>query len=60
MMSRVQKVVTKLEEWGFTSGLSLHSFKTEVVIFSKKLLNASQNPDNLQVSGLPVLFALSA
>ena len=36
MMSRIQKVITKLEEWGLTCGLSFNPTKTVVVIFTKK------------------------
>ena len=36
MMNRIQKVITKLEEWGLTCGLSFNLSKTVVVIFTKK------------------------
>ena len=36
MMSRIQKVITILEEWSLTCGLSFNSSKTVVVIFTKK------------------------
>ena len=38
MMSRIQKVVTKLEEWGLTCGLTFNHSKTEVLIFTKSTL----------------------
>ena len=60
MMSRVQKVITKLEEWGLTCGLSFNPSKIVVVIFTKKQLSMSQKPNKLQVRGLSVPFALSA
>ena len=61
MMSRVQKIVTKLEEWGLTCGLSFNPSKTEVAIFTKKKnLSASLKPNKLQVRGLSVPFTSSA
>ena len=60
MMSRIQKVITKLDEWGLTCGLSFNPSKTVVVIFTKKQLSMSQKPNKLQVSGLSVPFTLSA
>lgn len=35
MMSRMQKVVTKLEKWGISKGLHFNAAKTEVIVFSK-------------------------
>ena len=35
MMSRIQKVVDKLEEWGEQRGLNFNATKTVVVIFTK-------------------------
>ena len=37
-MSRVQKSVTKLEEWGKERGLKFNASKTVVVIFTKSRL----------------------
>ena len=36
MMSRIQKVVSKLEEWGLSRGLRFNPSKTEVIIFTKQ------------------------
>ena len=59
MMSKLQKVVTKLENWGQTAGLKFNSSKTEVVIFTKKRLRPEQMPPKLQVSGQPCLLYTS-
>ena len=60
MMSRVQKVITKLKKWGLTCGLTFNPFKTVVVIFTKKQLSETQKPNKLQVCGLSFPFTLSA
>ena len=60
MMSRIQKVVTKLEEWGLTCGLTFNPSKTEVLIFTKSTLKASQYPNKLIVGDHPVPFTQSA
>ena len=60
MISRVQKVITKLEEWGLTCGLTFNPSKTVVVIFTKKQISVSQQPNKLQVGGLSVPFTHSA
>ena len=46
MMSRVQKVISKLEEWGLTCGLSFNPSKTEVVICTKNNLVCHRNQIN--------------
>ena len=59
-MSRIQKVVTKLEEWGLTCGLTFNPSKTEVLIFTKSTLKTSQYPNKLIVGDHPVSFTHSA
>ena len=54
MMSRMQKVVTNLEEWGKERGLKFNASKTVVVIFTKARLKESEYPNKLLVSGEPV------
>ena len=46
MMNKLQKVVTKLENWGQTAGLKFNSSKTEVVIFTKNDLDLSNYRPN--------------
>ena len=60
MMSRVQKVVSNLEEWGLSCGLTFNAGKTEVIIFTKKSLAEDQKPNQLVVNYAPVPFATSA
>ena len=59
-MSRLQKAVTKLEEWGLERGLKFNASKTVVVIFTKSRLEMSKLPNKLQVSGTDVEFSDSA
>ena len=49
MMSRMQKVVTKLEEWGHKYGLVFNPGKTEVIIFSKAHRIERKAPNKLIV-----------
>ena len=59
-MSRIQKVVTNLEEWGEERGLKFNASKTVVVIFTKSRLKESEYPNKLLVSGEPVEFSSQA
>ena len=59
-MSRLQKVVTGLKDWGITWGLKFNSSKTEVVIFTKSNLKVENNPKRLVVGGQKVDFSPSA
>ena len=58
MMSRMQKVVSKLEEWGIGHGLRFNAQKTEVVIFSKGIKVVP--PNNLIVGGESIPFSTQA
>ena len=49
MMSRMQKVVTKLEMWGKKYGLVFNPGKTEVILFSKSHNIARKAPNKLVV-----------
>ena len=57
-MSRLQKVVSKLEDWGLSRGLKYNPTKREVIIFTKQ--HHISPPNKLQVSGHPVPFTNSA
>ena len=46
-MSRVQKVVTDIEEWGRQNGLIFNALKTEVVIFTRARLKDTEYPNRL-------------
>ena len=59
-MSRLQKSVTKLEEWGTDRGLKFNASKTVVVIFTKSRLKSSQLPNKLKVGGIDVDFSDTA
>ena len=59
MMSRLQKVVTKLEDWGTEAGLKFNASKTEVIIFTKSRLKHSDYPNKLEVGGKRVNFGTS-
>ena len=56
IMSRLQKVVTELEEWGIKCGLKFNAGKTEVVIFTKANLKPKDYPSKLRVSQQEVDF----
>ena len=59
-MSRLQKVVTELEEWGIKCGLKFNAGKTEVVIFTKANLKPKDYPSKLRVSQQEVDFGSEA
>ena len=59
MMSRLQKVVTHLEDWGKERGLKFNATKTEVVIFTKSRLKPENMPNKLLVSGKSVEFNIT-
>ena len=48
-MSRMQKVVTKLENWGKKYGLVFNPDKTEVILFSKAHRIGRKAPNRLIV-----------
>ena len=56
LMSRLQKVVTELEDWGIKCGLKFNASKTEVVIFTKANLKQKDYPNKLKVSQQDVEF----
>ena len=59
MMSRIQKVVTELEDWGEEHGLKFYATKTVVIIFTKSRLKTKDYPNRLLVSNKPVEFSNS-
>ena len=59
-MSRLQKVVTELEDWGIKCGLKFNASKTEVVIFTKANLKHKDYPNKLKISQQEVEFGNEA
>ena len=59
MMSRIQKVVTELENWGEKRGLKFNASKTVVIIFTKSRIKAHDYPNRLLVGNNPVEFSNS-
>ena len=47
MMSRMQKVVNKVEAWGKQIGLTFNALKTEVIMFSRATSIAKHLPNRL-------------
>jgi ribonuclease HI len=60
MMSRLQKVVTELEGWGAGAGLKFNAGKTEVIVFTRKMLSSDSYPNKLKVGGQNVDFGSTA
>ena len=60
MMSRMQKVVTKLEEWGKKYGLVLNPGKTEVILFSKAHNISRKAPNRLIIGNQKIDFTVQA
>ena len=60
MMSRIQKVVIDLEEWGEKRGLKFNAAKTVIVIFTKSRLKEKDYPNKLLVREKPVDFSSTA
>ena len=60
MMSRMQKVVTELEQWGETAGLKFNASKTEVLIFTRKTVKQEKLPNKLIVSNSEVEYGTQA
>ena len=58
MMSRIQKVVTKIEQWGISKGLHFNAGKTEVIVFSHA--TKLDLPNKLRVSDQPIDFGTQA
>ena len=46
-MSRIQKVVFDIEEWGRQNGLVFNALKTEVIIFTRARLKDNEYPNRL-------------
>ena len=57
MMSRLQKVVTKLEEWGNEMSSKFNVSKAVVIIFTKVRLKHSALPNKLIVGGMELDFS---
>ena len=57
MMSRTQKVITKLVHWGQTVGLTFNPEKTVVIIFTKSNLKQYQYPNRLQINEQRICFS---
>ena len=60
MMSRMQKVVTKLEEWGNRYGLVFNPGKTEVIMFSKAHRIERKAPNKLIVRNQRINYTQKA
>ena len=60
MMSRLQKIVWELEEWGLGNGLIFNAKKTEVVIFTRATLKNDQIPNKLLMGNTAVEYSLNA
>ena len=60
MMSRMQKVVTKLETWGQKYGLVFNPGKTEVIIFSKAQRIERRAPNKLVVGAQTIDYTQQA
>ena len=60
MMSRMQKVVTKLEHWGQKYGLVFNPSKTEVIIFSKAQRIERKAPNKLIVGRQEIQYTQQA
>ena len=58
MMSKMQKVVNELEEWGLTQGLRFNAQKTEVIVFSKA--TKIEMPNKLRVGGQNIPYGTQA
>ena len=58
-MSRVQKVVTYIEEWGRKNGLIFNALKTEVVIFTWARLKDTEYPNRLIMGNNRIEFGNS-
>ena len=57
MMSRMQKVINRLTDWGNQVGLKFNPSKTEVIIFSKSNLKANKLPNKLIMDDKRVPFS---
>ena len=55
-MSRIQKVVTDIEEWGRQNGLVFNASKTEVVIFTQARLKDTEYPNRLIMGNARIVF----
>ena len=60
MMSRMQKVINNLVDWGDSVGLTFNPSKTEVVIFTKSNIRESKMPNKLLINNSRVNFSTSA
>ena len=60
MMSRMQKVVTKLEIWGRKYGLTFNPAKTIVVVFTHKYKYERDLPNKLKVGEQDIEFSQEA
>ena len=58
-MSRIQKVVTDIEEWGRQKGLVFNALKTEVVIFTRARLKEAEYPNRLIMGNNRIEFGTS-
>ena len=57
MMSRMQKVVYKVEEWGSKYGLTFNALKTEVIVFNKATPKTIDFPNKLIIGDERVQFS---
>ena len=58
-MSRVQKAVTDIEEWGRQNGLIFNALKTKVVIFTRARLKDTEYPNRLIMGNNRIKFGNS-
>ena len=58
-MSRIQKVVTDIEEWGIQNGLVFKALKTEVVIFTRARLKDAEYSNRLLIGNNRIDFGQS-
>ena len=56
LMSRMQKVVSEVEEWGKQQGLIFNPLKTEVIIFTKARLKDQEIPNKLIIGNTTVNY----
>ena len=58
-MSRIQKIVTDIEDWGRRNGLVFNALKTEVVIFTRARLREAEYPNKLIMGDNRIDFGTS-
>ena len=59
MMSRLQKVVNNLTDWGASVGLKFNPEKTVVMLFSKSNIKEAKMPNQLLMGNKRIPFSTS-